>query len=446
MPRKKIREFDAKRLIHEHLERISSLRMQSVLAATLIDTSTDLHYLARDNEWVNSTKMVVKPDMLFGQRGKHGLVKLNADVEGVKQFLGERRGQVVDIKGVSGPLTHWLIEPFVPHDKEYYLSINATRLTTEINFSAHGGVDIEDGWDDKVKTLEVSPIADLDVIDLDEHFGSEFPEDADKKAQVVAFIRGVYKVFNDLDFTTIEMNPICFVREEDKTAQDKKEDGRLDIRILDLVAEVDDTALFKNVKKWGDLEFPQPFGREMFEEEKIVRSLDEKTGASLKLTVLNPKGRIWNLVAGGGASVIFADTVADLGFGAELGNYGEYSGAPNEEDTYQYARTVLDLATRYHEENVGKGRALIVGGGIANFTDVAKTFKGIVHALREYKEKLRECNMHIYVRRAGPNYQAGLDLMRKLGTELGVPVEVYGPETHMTSIVPTATQYVTQAV
>ena len=30
-----------------------------------------------------------------------------------------------------------------------------------------------------------------------------------------------------------------------------------------------------------------------------------------------------------GASVIYADTVADLGYAGELGNYAEYSGAPN---------------------------------------------------------------------------------------------------------------------
>ena len=35
------------------------------------------------------------------------------------------------------------------------------------------------------------------------------------------------------------------------------------------------------------------------------------------------------MVAGGGASVIYADTVGDLGFAGELGNYAEYSGAPN---------------------------------------------------------------------------------------------------------------------
>jgi len=174
-------------------------------------------------------------------------------------------------------------------------------------------------------------------------------------------------------------------------------------------------------------------------EEEFVESLDEKTGASLKLTILNPHGVIWNLVAGGGASVIFADTVADLGYGQQLGNYGEYSGAPNEEETYQYARTLLSLATRYP---VPKRKVILIGGGIANFTDIAKTFKGIIHALKEFKEKLLENHIKIYVRRAGPNYQVGLKLMRKVGEELGIPIEVFGPEVPMTSIIPKAVAYV----
>lgn len=37
-----------------------------------------------------------------------------------------------------------------------------------------------------------------------------------------------------------------------------------------------------------------------------------QTSASLKFTVLNPKGRIWTMVAGGGASVIYADTVSAI--------------------------------------------------------------------------------------------------------------------------------------
>ncbi len=42
------------------------------------------------------------------------------------------------------------------------------------------------------------------------------------------------------------------------------------------------------------------------------------------------------------------------------------------------------------------------------------------------------------MRRGGPNYEQGLRLMRELGQRLGVPIEVYGPETHMTRIVPLA--------
>ena len=167
-------------------------------------------------------------------------------------------------------------------------------------------------------------------------------------------------------------------------------------------------------------------------EEAYIADLDSKTGASLKLTVINPEGRVWTMVAGGGASVIYADTITDLGFMNEMANYGEYSGDPNEEFTYLYARTILDLMTRKKNP---KGKFLLIGGGIANFTDVANTFKGIVRALKEYKEKLRENKVKIYVRRGGPNYKEGLRVMRELGEQLGVPIEVYGPETHMTKIV-----------
>lgn len=50
--------------------------------------------------------------------------------------------------------------------------------------------------------------------------------------------------------------------------------------------------------------------------------------------------------------------------------------------------------------------------------------------------------MKIFVRRAGPNYQTGLKLMRELGKELSIPIEVFGPEVTMTSIVPHAVEYI----
>ncbi|PKU30822.1 atp-citrate synthase isoform x1 [Limosa lapponica baueri] len=107
-------------------------------------------------------------------------------------------------------------------------------------------------------------------------------------------------------------------------------------------------------------------------DEAYIADLDAKSGASLKLTILNPKGRIWTMVAGGGASVVYSDTICDLGGVNELANYGEYSGAPSEQQTYDYAKTILSLMTR---EKHPEGKILIIGGSIANFTNVAATFK-----------------------------------------------------------------------
>ena len=169
-----------------------------------------------------------------------------------------------------------------------------------------------------------------------------------------------------------------------------------EVHFLDLAAKLDQTAEFECGVKWAvarspaalglpgvktagkvsidagpPMEFPAPFGREMSKEEAYIAEMDAKTGASLKLTILNSEGRIWTLVAGGGASVVYADAIASAGYSSELANYGEYSGAPTETQTFHYARTVLDLMLRAptHKE----GKVLFIGGGIANFTNVSVT-------------------------------------------------------------------------
>merc|ERR1719310_1856610 len=163
--------------------------------------------------------------------------------------------------------------------------------------------------------------------------------------------------------------------------------------------------------------------------------MDAKTGASLKLTILNIHGNVWTMVAGGGASVVFADTVCDYGYGHELANYGEYSGAPSTEETYLYAKTLLSLMTRYKSDGE---KYLLVGGGIANFTDVNATFSGLIKAIGEYREELLEHKVQIWVRRAGLNHIEGLKNIKTKVSAMGLPIRVYGPETPATLIVPMA--------
>ncbi|GAB2265582.1 ATP-citrate synthase alpha chain protein 2 [Dionaea muscipula] len=411
MARKKIREYDSKRLLKQHLQRLCGIQLN--IPSVQVTESTDFRELVNNETWLSSSRLVVKPDMLFGKRGKSGVVALNLDVAQVAQFVKDRLGREVEVGGCRAPVSTFIVEPFVPHDQEFYLSIVSERLGSTISFSECGGIEIEDNWD-KVKTIFLPTEKPL-TIEICAPLIATLPLEI--RGKIGDFIKGVFTVFQDLDFSFLEMNPFTLVNGEPYP--------------LDMRGELDDTAAFKNFNKWGTIEFPLPFGRVLSPTETFIQSLDEKTSASLKFTILNPKGRIWTMVAGGGASVIYADTVGDLGYASELGNYAEYSGAPNEEEVLQYARVVIDCATVNPD---GRKRALLIGGGIANFTDVGATFSGIIRALKEKESELKAARMNLFVRRGGPNYQTGLAKMRALGEELGIPIEVFGPEATMTGI------------
>lgn len=419
MARKKIREYDSKRLLKEHLKRLAGIPLD--IKSAQVTQSTDFDELVSQEPWLSSTRLVVKPDMLFGKRGKSGLVALNLDLTGVMAFVKERLGKEVEMGGAKAPITTFIVEPFVPHDDEYYFSIMSERLGSTVSFSECGGIEIEENWD-KVKQVFVPTGQPLNT-ELCAPLIATLSLEV--RSKIEAFIKGVYNVFEDLDFTFLELNPFTLVKGEPYP--------------LDMRGELDDTAAFKNFQKWGDIEFPLPFGRVMTPAEQLVYAMDEKTSASLKLSILNPVARIWTMVAGGGASVIYADTVGDLGYATDLGNYAEYSGAPKEEEVLHYARVLIDCATANPD---GRGRALIVGGGIANFTDVAATFGGIIRAMREKQNQMREGKMRVFVRRGGPNWEQGLAKMRALSKEINVPIEVYGPEASMTGICKEAIDYV----
>jgi ATP-citrate lyase beta-subunit len=384
----------------------------------LVGPETDMKKVAVDNPWLKNKRLVVKPDQLFGKRGKSGLILLDASWAEASKFISGKMKKMATVGGVKGKLTHFLVEPYVEHDKEFYVAIRMEEDGDVVYFSTRGGMDIEEVWDSVVEDK-------IPVLEEREPDTDKLLKGMDKGTNKIIspFLRSMYKFFRNADIAYLEINPFTLV--------DKK------IRILDTVCRVDDTALYRNVGIWDDLEFPTPFGRVPMKEEAYIKSLDEKTGASLKLTILNEKGRIWTLVAGGGASVVYADTIVDLGFGDQLANYGEYSGNPSTEETYLYTKTILSMMTK-NKDKSGKGKVLLIGGGIANFTDVANTFTGIIKALKEYADDLKKVGCRIYVRRGGPNYKAGLEKMRRVGDEIGIPIKVHGPEVHMTRIVPMA--------
>jgi ATP-citrate lyase beta-subunit len=416
LARKAIREYQGKNLIYKFFNEYIPKPWNYPFNCVEITPNTDLNRLTEKFPWLKNEKLVVKPDQIIGKRGKGGLLKINIGIDEVIEFIKGLRNKKVKIQEQEGILEYFIIEKYVPHSNEYYLAFDSKRDYDQVLLSRQGGIEIEENWDN-VRIANLNLIKNISEIDFSKIL-IDFPKDEQSKLNQL--LKGLYKLFLELNFTFFEINPLVIEKN--------------DFIPLDFKGRLDDTAFFESGEKWGKFEFPTPFGRNYLPEEEYVKNLDEKTGASLKLTILNPKGRIWTLVAGGGASVIYADTVIDLGFGPELANYGEYSGDPSEEYTYLYAKTILDIMLREKDPS-NKNKILLIGGGIANFTDVAETFKGIIKALKKYADQIKKIGVKIYVRRGGPNYKEGLENMKKLGNEFGLPIKVFGPETHMTRIV-----------
>lgn len=472
MSAKSILEADGKAILNYHLTRAPVIKPTPLPASSTHNPPArlaSLHFPADKQvkdvldqaevtyPWLlqAGSKFVAKPDQLIKRRGKSGLLALNKTWPEARAWVEERAGKSQKVEHVDGVLRQFLVEPFVPHpaDTEYYININSVREGDWILFTHEGGVDVGD-VDAKAEKLLI-PV-DLSQYPSNDEIAATLLKKVPKGVHnvLVDFISRLYAVYVDCQFTYLEINPLVVIPNADATSAD--------VHFLDLAAKIDQTAEFECGVKWAiarsptalglptlpsqdgkvtvdagpPMEFPAPFGREMSKEEAFISEMDAKTGASLKLTILNSQGRVWTLVAGGGASVVYADAIASAGFAGELANYGEYSGAPTETQTFQYARTVLDLMLRapMHPD----GKVLFIGGGIANFTNVASTFKGVIRALREVAPLLNEHKVQIWVRRAGPNYQEGLKNIKAVSVELDLDMHVYGPEMHVSGIVPLA--------
>lgn len=169
MARKKIREYTAKQLVLKHLKNYSSVegidKGLSMLNSVLVTDDTNFRRLKHEIPELNDIKLIAKPDMCFGKRGKNNLVCLNKDIDEIQSFIIEKMENEITMGNVKGKLTHFLIERFVPHKEEYYLSFLTERERNVINFSPAGGIEVEENWD-KVVTVGLEVDQDIDTIDF----------------------------------------------------------------------------------------------------------------------------------------------------------------------------------------------------------------------------------------------------------------------------------------
>ena len=90
MSAKAIREATGKDLINRKLSPGTNAVKSRFVTITELTNWTDV---VNDNPWLLTEKLVVKPDQLIKRRGKLGLIKVNADLNTVKQWVAERNEQ-----------------------------------------------------------------------------------------------------------------------------------------------------------------------------------------------------------------------------------------------------------------------------------------------------------------------------------------------------------------
>ncbi len=373
----------------------------------VVSSVDELTKLGEANDWLKTSKLVVKAHEALGSRFKLGLVKVDLDLKGAQAAAGEMLGRQVGSITVS----QVIVSEMVPHKDEYYAAVKSTREGVEVLAANCGGIEVESNWD-RVKKLKVE-VGETPSAEALEKLAKDagFPQALAKK--VADFAGKLFACFESEDAQYLEVNPVVV----------RQSDGEL--VALDAVTLLDADAKFRH-SDWN-FPFAAEFGRAYTKNELEVMAVDSKIKGSVKFIEI-PGGDTAMLPAGGGASVYYSDAV--VARGGKLANYAEYSGDPPDWAVEVLTEKVCSLPGI---------KNIIVGGAIANFTDVKKTFGGIIAGFRKAKSEGKLKGVKIWVRRGGPREKEGLEAMRTLSEE-GFDIHVYDRHTPLTDIVDMALQ------
>ncbi|BFI74327.1 succinate--CoA ligase subunit beta [Sulfurisphaera ohwakuensis] len=287
-------------------------------------------------------KAVVKSQLLEGARGKRGLVRVTENVE-------ETINELMKL-GVN----KFLVEEFIPHEKEIYLSALIDRDVAEpiIVASPEGGIDIESSKNVKIFHIPIERgVRSYDVIKIEKYLNVKGLE---------PIIKGLYKLVTEYDAELAEINPLAVTV-----------DGRL--YALDSKVILEDNALFRH----QDLL------------EKIGRSPSKDAYVELD-------GDIGIIGNGAGLTMATMDMVKLMG-GSPADFYDVGGGADRE----KVKEAVLKIGSNPKVKKI----IINIYGGITKCDEVAL---GIVDAYSLIKKP-------IYVRLVGTNEEQGRKILQENG-------------------------------
>jgi len=287
--------------------------------------------------------LVVKGQYLMGGRGKAGAVKIVKN----KDEFNNAVDAIFNLK-IKGALPEYvLVEEFIPHEKEFYLSVLVSKPDKAVTIlaSPHGGVDVEELAKEKgaLLKLDVDPVVGVSSHHL--RLVSKFLTGSfDKK--LMEFVRNLYNAVIKEDLLLAEINPLAVL--EDRYIA-------LDSKVI-----VDDNSEFRH-----DLE-------QYFEYKKFL-TWGEKMAREYGFAYVPLNGDVAIIGNGAGLTMATLDLVAY--YGAKPACFLDVGGGASSERIAKALEVVM-------KELNPKKVFINIFAGITRCDEVAK---GIVSAVEELK-------------------------------------------------------------
>jgi succinyl-CoA synthetase beta subunit len=325
---------------------------------------------------------VVKAQIHAGGRGKGGGVKLARSIDEVRQLASEILGMtlVTHQTGPQGRLVRrLLIEEGANIKKELYVALVVDRALQRVVLmaSSEGGMDIEEvaaKTPEKIHKCEIDPSKGLETENADD-IARKIGVPASLVPQARELFKGLYKCFDELDCSLLEVNPLIVTGDNRVVALDAK-------------LNFDSNALYRHP------------------EIVAMRDLDEEDPAEVEaskfdLSYISLDGNIGCLVNGAGLAMATMDTIKL--YGGSPANFLDVGGGATAEKVTEAFKIMLK------NPNL---RAILVNifGGIMK-CDVIAT--GVVTAAKQVGLKVP-----LVVRLEGTN----VDLGKQILADSGLPI------------------------
>ena len=308
--------------------------------------------------------VVVKAQVLVGGRGKVGGIKLASTPE--EAYRAAERILNSKLKGIL--VKRVFVKESVSIKEEYYLGVTVDRAQKRVvvMVSPAGGVDIEEVVrtnPGKIFKFYVNPLLGFKSHEANE-LASALTKDKNLVKGIAKILSGLYRIFEEMDSSLVEVNPLVITKEGSLFA--------LDAKII-----FDDNALYRHpeISSLRDLEVEDPL---------------EVRAKEAGVSYVRLEGNIGCIVNGAGLAMATMDLVKH--YGAEPANFLDVGGGASS----QQVGKALDIVLS--DEQV---RAVLVNifGGITRCDIVAE---GLIQALSK-----REMNLPLIIRLTGTNEEEG---------------------------------------